>query len=250
MRKAADKYCHPIRSGLFAAAVCVSLTAVGGPAFALSELQPATESAGEEAQPADDIGNTGLPLPDPLIDRSRAQAEPIEQPAETTEPTDPQPDDSSQPAEIIRDGSTLPEPVRRMRELIMEAATSGDISKVRPLMNPGPSQTQLNGEGGEDPVETLKSYSGDADGQEILAILLDLLSTGAVRLDAGTADEAYVWPYFAGTALASLTPPQRVELLRIVTAGDLLNMEEAGNYNFYRLGISPDGQWKFFSGGD
>ena len=50
--------------------------------------------------------------------------------------------------------------------------------------------------------------------------------------------------------LASLTPPEKVELLRIVTAGDLADMQEYGNYSFYRLGISPDGQWKFFSGGD
>jgi hypothetical protein len=38
--------------------------------------------------------------------------------------------------------------------------------------------------------------------------------------------------------------------LRIVTAGDLAGMEENGNYNFFRAGISPDGKWKFFSGGD
>jgi hypothetical protein len=29
-----------------------------------------------------------------------------------------------------------------------------------------------------------------------------------------------------------------------------MGMEETGNYNFYRIGISPDGQWKFVAGGD
>jgi hypothetical protein len=35
-----------------------------------------------------------------------------------------------------------------------------------------------------------------------------------------------------------------------VTAGDFAEMEEGGNYNFYRVGITPDGQWKFFVAGD
>lgn len=42
----------------------------------------------------------------------------------------------------------------------------------------------------------------------------------------------------------------KVELLRIITAGDLADMQEYGNYSFYRIGISPDGKWKFFTAGD
>ena len=41
-----------------------------------------------------------------------------------------------------------------------------------------------------------------------------------------------------------------MELLRIITAGDLADMQEYGNYSFYRIGISPDGKWKFFTAGD
>ena len=153
-------------------------------------------------------------------------------------------------AEIIRDLSTLPQPVRQMRERLVEAAASGDIERLRPLIEGTPKPPQImNGES-TDPVETLKSFSGDPDGQEILAIMLDILSTGVARVEAGTPDETYVWPYFAGKPLDTLTPPERVELLRIVTAGDLLGMEENNNYNFYRIGITPDGQWRFMTGGD
>ncbi len=152
--------------------------------------------------------------------------------------------------EIIRDMSQLPAPVRQMRDKIIEAAASGDIQRLRPLVNIGPNQTLVMNADSDDPVEMLKSFAGDADGQEILAIFIDLLSTAAVRLEAGKPDEVYVWPYFAGTPLSSLTPPERVELLRIITAGDLLGMEETGTYNFYRIGISPDGQWKFVAGGE
>jgi hypothetical protein len=178
-----------------------------------------------------------------------------EKPAAPSEPTpqsaEPASDGSDAPAaEIIRDLSTLPEPVRQMRERLVEAAASGDIERLRPLIEGTPKPPQIMSNESDDPIDTLKNFSGDPDGQEILAIMLDVLSTGVARIDAGTPDETYVWPYFVGKQLSSLTPPERVELLRIVTAGDLMGMEETGNYNFYRIGIAPDGQWKFVAGGD
>lgn len=152
--------------------------------------------------------------------------------------------------EIIKDMSALPAPVREMRDKIIAAASTGDIEKLRALTGQGDGRTQILGNEDDDPVETLKGFSGDQEGQEILAILIDLLSTGAAHFQKGQPDEVYVWPYFAGKSLSSLTPPERVDLLRIVTAGDLIGMEDAGSYNFYRIGISPDGHWKFVAGGD
>jgi hypothetical protein len=35
-----------------------------------------------------------------------------------------------------------------------------------------------------------------------------------------------------------------------VTAGDVAEMQEYGNYNFFRVGITPDGRWRFLSVGD
>jgi hypothetical protein len=236
-----------------------------GQASALSELRPGPAPAQDTIKtPSHQLQAfeaTTLPLPDPAIKRS-AQAEPTK-PTET-KPTELRPGttvpvvpdaakaaaDAEPPAQVLRDMSTLPAPVTKLREQIVEAAASGDIERLKPLLGTGATQTQvMNNEGG-DPIDTLKGFSGDPDGQEILAIMLDLLSTGAAHFDVGTADEMYVWPYFTAKKLESLTPPERVDLLRIVTAGDLIGMEEAGNYNFYRIGISPDGKWKFFSGGD
>ena len=118
-------------------------------------------------------------------------------------------------------------------------------------MNPGPDQTSVPlQDPDQDPIDALKAVSGDSDGIEILAILLDILSTGFVHLDQGSAEEAYVWPYFAGKSLGLLTPQEKVELLRIVTAGDVAEMQEYGNYNFFRVGITPDGRWKFLTVGD
>ncbi|TPW32011.1 hypothetical protein [Pararhizobium mangrovi] len=153
---------------------------------------------------------------------------------------------------ISHDLSQLPQPVRRMRELIVEAARTGDIEKLRPLLDKGRAATQLaiSGRTG-DPIAYLKGLSGDPDGREVLAIMLDILDAGYARMDVGNGEQTYVWPYFFAKPLKTLGPAQRVQLLRIVTAGDLDNMQETtGGYDFFRLGITPDGRWSFFLAGN
>lgn len=153
--------------------------------------------------------------------------------------------------EVIYNLDRLPEPVRRMRDRIVEAAKSGDIENLRPFLGIGDDKTLLTfGEGDGDPVAILKGNSGDGEGQEILAILEEILNAGFVHLDAGTADEIYVWPYFFGMPLDKLDARQRVELFKIVTAGDVEDMKQFNSYIFYRTGITPEGRWAFFVAGD
>lgn len=244
----------------FAAGLCALLMATvfvtpffaSRPAYALSELKRVPGSPPAEQQPPGDTSEEApeeteeptqmrIPMPDPLVNKPSAASKDDSVEEEDEEP--------AAPVEVLSDVSKIPAPVARMRELIVEAAASGDIERLRPLLGKGPTQTQV-GEGDEDPIKTLKSLSGDGEGMEILAIMLDVLSTGFVDVDKGTPDELYVWPYFAEKPLSSLTPPEKVDLLRLVTAGDYAGMEEFGSYNFYRIGITPDGQWKFFIGGD
>ena len=78
----------------------------------------------------------------------------------------------------------------------------------------------------------------------------EVLSAGFVHLEAGTPSELYVWPYFFGIPLDKLDPRQRVELFKIVTAGDYEDMKTFGTYIFYRVGITPEGRWAFFVAGD
>jgi hypothetical protein len=159
--------------------------------------------------------------------------------------------DAAQPkVEILHDLSKLPEPVKAMRQALTEAAASGDVERLRPLMAfDDDVMEQLKADGG-DPVASFKSLSGDPQGLEILAIMLDILQTGAAHVGIGTPDEMYVWPYFVGKPITQLSAPERVELLRIITAGDLDVMAETNNYNFYRIGITVDGKWRLFAGGD
>ena len=152
---------------------------------------------------------------------------------------------------IRRDLGDLPFPVRRMRELILEAALSGDIEKLRPLIGYGDDVTMLSLGGiEEDPLNFLRSLSGDKEGHEILAILVEVLESGFVLTDEGTDQELYIWPYFFAWPLDKLEPTQKVELYRLVTHGDYEDMESFGAYIFYRLGITPRGRWRFFVAGD
>ena len=48
-----------------------------------------------------------------------------------------------------------------------------------------------------DPIEYLKALAADAEGREILAILLEVLESGFVHVGEGTDDDYFVWPYFA-----------------------------------------------------
>lgn len=153
--------------------------------------------------------------------------------------------------DIQRDLSQLPEPVRLMHDRILEAARSGNIERLRPLLGTRYNATELSSDDDDtDPVEFLRALAGDKEGREILAILVDLLNSGYVHLNVGKDDEAYVWPYFYAISLDTLTPPQIVELLQLVTAGDYEDMKKAGGYIFYSIGLAPDGSWRFFTAGE
>ena len=137
-----------------------------------------------------------------------------------------------------------------MRHKLIEAAKSGDIELLRVLMDAQPEQPAVSFGDPGDPIEYLKALSSDADGREILAILLEVLEIGFVHVGAGTDEELYVWPYFAQYPIEALTPQQLVELFTLLTAADYEDMHSYGSYTFFRVGIAPDGRWLFFLAGD
>ncbi|MGB7433027.1 MAG: hypothetical protein WA921_11225 [Ahrensia sp.] len=199
-----------------------------------------------------------VPLPEPFIGTSPAFPDPNDplattpaMPRNQTDPARSQAGLDGQIPVISYDIDALPAPVRRMRELIMDAARSGDMEALRPLIGSGADTTQLAlSEIDVDPIDYLKSISGDALGHETLAILLEVLEAGYVQLDAGLDTELFIWPYFFALPLEGLTPVQRVELFKLVTAGDYEDMLSFGAYIFFRVGITPQGRWLFFVAGD
>jgi hypothetical protein len=152
--------------------------------------------------------------------------------------------------EILRSEDDLPAPVRETRRQLIEAARSGDMEQLRALMEAEPDPPAVAFGDPGDPIEYLKALSGDAEGREILAILLEVLESGYSHVGAGTPDELYVWPYYAHYPIEALTPEQVVELFTLLTAADYEDMKSYGAYTFFRLGIAPDGRWLFFIAGD
>jgi len=148
------------------------------------------------------------------------------------------------------DPEKLPTPVKRLREQIIEAAASGDPEKLRAIFDANGEPPALSFTESEDPIDTLRALSGDPEGREILAILIEVLEAGYVHVDAGTPEEMYIWPYFARYPVNALTPPQLVELFKLVFSGDYEDMKAYGAYISYRVGIAPDGTWRFFLVGD
>jgi len=206
---------------------------------------PGTEAPAAEPQ---------APAGDPAAGPATGDEEPTTQDQDDPDQagqTRPESDPNAPLPEINYDLTKLPEPVQRLHKLLLEAAKTGDPEKLRPLLGMGDSATQLAlTDQTEDPIKFLKSQSGDEDGQELLAILEEVLEAGYVHLDVGTPQELYVWPYFFAFPLDRLTPPQKVEIYRIVTASDFEEMQGFGNYIFYRVGITPEGRWAFFVAGE
>lgn len=152
--------------------------------------------------------------------------------------------------QVLYSTDYLPKPVARMHSQLKEAAANGDLDRIRMILESNEMPPTLSFGDIGDPIDFLKQSSGDGEGFEILAILADILDAGFLHVDVGTAQEMYVWPYFARYPLEDLRPDQKVELFRIVTAGDFAEMQEFGAWTFYRLGIGPDGTLHFFVAGD
>jgi len=154
------------------------------------------------------------------------------------------------PLEPITDLSRLPPAVAHMRERILAAARTGDLDAVVAVMRSNEAMPIFSLDGERSPAAYWRKDYPDSAGLEVLAILTDILEAGFVHVDKGMPDEMYVWPYFARMPLKDLTPPQKIQLFKIVTGGDYKNMLNGGTYNFYRVGIGQDGAWRFFVSGD
>ncbi|MEO9528296.1 hypothetical protein [Roseibium sp.] len=152
--------------------------------------------------------------------------------------------------QVLYSTAMLPKAVARMHAQLREAAVNGDLNRLRMVLESNEMPPTLSfGEIG-DPIDFIRQSSGDGEGYEILAILADVLDAGFLHVDVGTPQEMFIWPYFARYPLQGLTPDQKVEMFRIITAGDFAEMQDFGAWTFYRLGIGPDGTLHYFVAGD
>ena len=220
--------------------------------------EPAAEPAAEAAEmpaaePAQEPDAEAAEMPaaqEPAAEAAEMPA--AEPPAEETETVSQQPPVEGLPGypPILRKDTDMPEPVRKTWAAIRDAARLGDIEALQPLIEAQPMPPTFAFDEIDKPILYLKSLSGDPEGREILAILLEVLESGFVLADPDTPEAMYLWPYFSRYPLEKLTPEQMVEMFTLLTAGDYQDMLSYGAYIFFRVGISPDGTWHFFVAGD
>jgi hypothetical protein len=171
-----------------------------------------------------------------------AAAAPAAMPAKPTAPPSPQ---SGGAHEVLYDFDALPDPIKNTLQGIVEAAQSGDIDEMLPVLQENELPPMLAATAVSDPIAFWKKASVDGEGRDILAAMLNVFSSGFVRTGTGK-DAMYVWPYFAEMDLSKLTPAQEVELFRIVPPAQALEMKKTGKYTYYRAGIGGDGVWHYF----
>jgi len=231
-------------AALFTTAALAFVLASGTAAIAAAPVDPAP--APSKSVPTQTITPPPGPTEDGDGDAGPADSQPDQPaPGSSAEQDEPVPT-------VEYDVAKLPPAVQALRQKIIDAAKTGDINALKPLIEAGPHPTNLGAsdDDAEDPIAYLKTLSGDPDGREILAILSEILEAGYVHVDAGTPNELYIWPYFARYPLDKLSPPQMVELFRLLTSSDYDEMKNYGAYLFYRVGITPSGHWSEFQAGD
>lgn len=147
--------------------------------------------------------------------------------------------------EVLYDTAGTPKLVKRILNMIVRAAETGDIEEMRTVLESNELRPMVAAKHIDDPIAYWKSQSVDGTGRDILATMLDMLSTGFVLKGKGDTG-MYVWPYFAEIDLKTLTPKEQVELYRLVPPKQAKAMMASGEYTGYRLGVAPNGIWHYF----
>jgi hypothetical protein len=146
----------------------------------------------------------------------------------------------------------LPPAAEAMRQALLDAVQSGRIDDLKIAYDLGELRADIADEAVSDPIAYWKKVSSDGEGQEVLAILGNLLAVGAAQVARGKDPEnaaIYVWPYIAEVPLDTLTPSQRVDLLRLMPSREVQAMIAGKTWTWWRLTIGADGLWHSFKKG-
>ena len=167
-----------------------------------------------------------------------------------------QPQSRTPPRETIsppsRDLMALPERVRAMRELILDAVDSGDIEALRPAIERNET-LPIFATGADRPrtfadvVEFLKKRSFDGQGRETLAIIAAIFDQPYVKITRGQS-VTFEWPAFASVKPGAASEDEQLAAWRctrfaaLAASGDSAPPVE-------RIGIGADGTWHYFWSG-
>ena len=157
------------------------------------------------------------------------------------------------PAQLTAKEKPLPGPVEEMRQAILAAALSGRIEELRVPLDWNEMKPDVTPNLNDDPITFWKKTSGDGEGREVLAALANMLQMRPAAVPLGKDPEnnlIYVWPYLAEAKLDALSPPEEVDLLRLVSPEAAKSMREKKKWTWWRLTIGADGTWHSFRKGE
>ncbi len=152
--------------------------------------------------------------------------------------------------QIYYDDGALPSEVLKTRNALLLAARTGDLEKLRPILDASKVKPIVSFGDEDDPIAYWKASSIDGTGRDIMAEMIKIFSSGFVYINPGTTDAMYIWPYHFVYPMEKLSPEQEVELYLLVPPEYREDMEAAGGYIGFRAGIDTDGSLVFFVAGD
>lgn len=139
----------------------------------------------------------------------------------------------------------LPDAVATMRASIVEAAISCDYEALEALAGPQ-LLTNFGGGGFE------SFYTWRDEGDDMLDLMVTLMSMPhGLQVIEGQPD-IFAWPAAFTYETWDEIPADQIEALREIYTDEELSQSEEffDGYALWRLGITEDGDWKFFLAGD
>ena len=135
---------------------------------------------------------------------------------------------------LLLDPAKVPEKAAAMRDAILAAARTGGIEALRTPLEWNELKPEISNAPASDPIAFWKAQSGDGEGRQILALLVEILEAPPAIVGAGTPAERYIWPGFAEVDLAGLTPALEV----YGRAENMLDQRYQEVYGFQTSGLA------------
>ncbi|MCP4933985.1 MAG: hypothetical protein GY927_07200 [bacterium] len=145
-------------------------------------------------------------------------------------------------SEVIIRIDQLPLRVRRMHQALTRAVRSGNVEKMRQVLQINELMPLINGRFIHDPIKYWKAQSPDGSGREILAALSEILELPPVKVTVKR-QAIYIWPYFAVVPLDKLSSSELVRFYRLAPANKAAQMLKNNRYRHTQMNVGADGTW-------
>lgn len=162
---------------------------------------------------------------------------PVPQATPSTAPTPPEPT-APEPTDDV-DGIDLPDAVAATRDALLVAARAEDWDALAALLPADGGFTASFG-AEDDPIAYYRSLP-----RPMLPDLVTILEAPAAELEG-----LYVWPDLHARIPFAVSDDERGALEARYGADFVAAWEQQGSYTGWRVGIEPDGTWRFLVAGD